>query len=57
MTRCMSVSMSSCNNVRLHLERNAYSYLNEVNFGECLIIARFLDVEDGDDVFMIEIPQ
>ena len=31
--------------------------LNEVDFGKSLVISWFLDVENGDDVLMIEIPQ
>ena len=32
-------------------------YLNEVNFGKALVISGFLNVEDRDDVFVIEVAQ
>jgi hypothetical protein len=32
-------------------------YLNEVDLLEAIIASRLLDVEDGDDVFVVEIAQ
>lgn len=32
-------------------------YLNEVDLVEAIIASRLLDVEDGDDVFVVEIAQ
>lgn len=33
------------------------AHLDEIDLGKCLIVARLLDVEDGDDVLMVEVPQ
>jgi hypothetical protein len=39
------------------LWRASSPYLDKVDFGEGLIVPRLLDVEDGDDVFVVEISQ
>ena len=33
------------------------AHLDEVDLGECLVVARLLDVEDRDDVLVVEVPQ
>ena len=45
----MSASFSS------HVCLNAH--LDEVDLGECLVVARLLDVENRDDVLVVEVPQ
>ena len=37
--------------VRLH------ELLNQIDFGEGIVVARLLDVEDGDDVFVFEVAE
>ena len=32
-------------------------YLNQIHLGEGLVVAGLLDVEDGDDVLVVEVPQ
>jgi hypothetical protein len=32
------------------------TYLDEVDLGECLVAAGFLDIKDRDDVLMVEVP-
>ncbi len=32
-----------------------FSYLNKVDLVECLVTARLLNVQDGDDVLVIEV--
>ena len=34
-----------------------HKLLDEVNFRKAIIVAWLLNVEDGDDVFMVEVPQ
>ena len=33
----------------------SHSYLNEVHFGECLVVSGLLNVENGNDVLMVEV--
>jgi hypothetical protein len=33
------------------------AHLDEVDFGEARVVARFLDVEDGDDVLVVEVAE
>jgi hypothetical protein len=32
-------------------------YLDEVDLGEAVIAARLLDVEDGDDIFVVKVSE
>jgi hypothetical protein len=32
-------------------------YLNEIDFGEGLVVARLLDVQDGNDILMVKVPK
>jgi hypothetical protein len=33
------------------------TYLDQVDFGEGLVVSRLLDVENGDDVLVVEVPE
>jgi hypothetical protein len=33
------------------------AYLNQVDFGERLVTSRLLDIKDGDNVLMVEVPE
>ena len=58
MTRCMSVSMSSCKmSTHEFAGRLEVTYLDQIDLGESLVIPRLLDVENGDDVLVVEVPQ
>ena len=39
------------------LQNLAEAHLNEVDFGECFIASRLLNVKNGDDVFVIEVSE
>ena len=34
-----------------------FSHLDEIHLGESLVVAGFLNVKDGNDIFMIEVAQ
>lgn len=34
-----------------------HQFLDQIHFREAFVISRFLDVEDGDYVFMVEVSQ
>jgi hypothetical protein len=57
MTLCISVSMSSYTSVSNKLLSCDITspYLNQINFLERLVISGLLNIQDGDDVFMIEV--
>ena len=59
MTRCISVSINSCNTVLESCHHRIYTraYLDEVDFCEAFVVAGFLYVEDRNDVLMVEVPQ
>ena len=35
----------------------SFAYLDEVHFKEVLVVARSLNIEDGDDVFVVEVSE
>jgi hypothetical protein len=37
--------------------RNPWTYLNQINFVESLVVAGSLDVQDGDNVFVVKVSQ
>lgn len=37
--------------------KTACAHLDEIDFGEGLVIARFLDIQNGDDVLVVEVPE
>ena len=37
--------------------KSSRSHLNEIDLCESLIVARLLDIKNGDDVLMIKVPQ
>jgi hypothetical protein len=36
---------------------NTDANLDEIDFSECLEATRLLDIKDGDDVFVVEVPK
>lgn len=64
-TRCISVSMSSyaksekVKSCCLHfsVEEIDQAYLDEIDFGESIIAAGFLDIKDGYNVLVVEVSQ
>lgn len=61
----MSVSISSCMllvnrayPIHAHLARwQSWTYLNQVNFIESLVVTGPLNIQDGDDVFVVKVSQ
>jgi hypothetical protein len=49
-----SKQTEACSDCRSFTGNN---YLNEVDLVEAVIASRLLDIEDGDDVFVVEIAQ
>ena len=39
------------------MESSGYAHLNQIDLGEGLVVSWLLDVEDGDDVLVVEVPQ
>lgn len=44
-----------CTNYSVHI--GLHELLNEIDLSKGIVVPRLLDIEDGDDVLMVEVPE